>query len=219
MSRLARITAGVLSLALLVAIPSAATGLTSSEATAAKKRCKQGKTRNRSGKCVRKCRKGATRNRSGRCVKKCRKGATRNRSGRCVKRKQPYTGPVPPDNAIGYNTGDGVAFVEITENRSRISSIVRVPADKLTCGPNGTPPWDYITAAKAAVYDMTLDPRTGEFAGSAPMSAGGDGDSAIQGKFLSPTRLMVTATVSNLAGYSPDGAVCGGSNTVTLKPR
>jgi hypothetical protein len=203
---LARLTAGVLAIALLVAVPTAATASPASDATtAAKKRCRKGKTRNRSG----------------RCVKKCRKGATRNRSGRCVKKKQPYTGPVPPDNAIGYNTGDGVAFVEITENRSRISSIVRVPADKLTCGPNGTPPWDYITAAKAAVYDMTLDPRTGEFAGSAPRSAGGDGDSAIQGKFLSPTRLMVTATVSNLAGYSPDGAVCGGSNTVTvtLKPR
>ena len=205
MSRLARLAAGVLAIALLVAVPTSAPAVPSSDATATKKRCTKGKTRNRSGK----------------CVKKCKQGATRNRRGTCVKKKRPYTGPVPPDNAIGYNTGDGVAFVEISDNRTRISALVRVPLEKLTCTPSGEPPFPRAVGPQAHVYGMTLNPGTGEFAGSAPASDGGDGDSHIQGEFLSRTRLMMTATVSNVVGYGAEGDVCGGSNTVTvtLKPR
>jgi len=183
MSRLAALTAGVLAIALLVAVPTAAPALPSSDATVTKKRCKKGKTRNRSGKCV---------------------------------KKKRYTGPVPPDNAIGYNTGDGVAFVEIRRNRTRISALVRVPLEKLACAPSGAPPFPRAAGPQAHVYGMKLNPRTGAFSGSAPARAGGDGDSQIQGRFLSRTRLMVTTTLTNIVGYGAEGDICAGTDTVTV---
>jgi hypothetical protein len=98
MFRLTHLTAGVLALALLIAVPAAATGLMSNGArgasgTAAKKACKKGTTRSKSGKCVKR--------------KPCTKRQTRNRNGKCVaKRVAGSTGVVPPDDAFGYKSSD-----------------------------------------------------------------------------------------------------------------
>ena len=153
MSRLAVLTAGVLAIA--CSSPSRRrAAVPSSDATVTKKRCKKGKTRNRSGK--------------------------------CVKKKKRYTGAVPSDNAIGYNSGDGVAFVEITKNRTRISALRQgaageadLRAERRTAVPRAAGP-------QAHVYGMKLNPRTGAFSGTAPASDGGDGDSRMQGRFLEP---------------------------------
>jgi hypothetical protein len=215
MFRLTHLTAGVLALALLIAIPAAATGLVSNGAhggagsvdrAVKKKACKKGTTRNKSGRCVKR--------------KPCTKRQTRNRNGKCVnKRTVATTGVVPPDDLFGYKSADGVVFVEIDQRK--ISQIrVRVPLANLTCTPEGSVLYPRTVGILVQVYDLAVDPRTGAFAKADHGSDGGDGNSEVQGRFLSQKSLTVTATTSELHGYAqgPLGvpATCAGTNTVTV---